>query len=427
MSAAKTRPPGRFALLGWAFLFIFVAAQSLVLFTVQVYMTALLWIGLFVPIFIGVTSVVRRFTNWHRRWAGKLLGAPIPEPYLVDAAPTRLARLRGRLKDPATWRDLLWLFVNGTLGLTIFCLVVTFFIGVLWYLAFPLVWGVSPKGVFKEQYGLFTIDTQFEAFYTVPIGILLAFVWWKLAPALMRAYARVTRSLLAPTERSLLKQRVTQLAESRAETVDTQAAELRRIERDLHDGAQARLVALGMSLGLADDVVDRDPAAAKELLAEARTATTLALSELRDLVRGIHPPILADRGLDGAVRALALASPLPSDVEIDIPGRLPAPVESAAYFVVAESITNVIKHAQATKLWIRLEYQPGRLSMLVGDDGHGGADAGGGTGLRGIERRLAAFDGTLVVNSPVGGPTVLVMELPCELSSPKISPSSETG
>jgi signal transduction histidine kinase len=243
----------------------------------------------------------------------------------------------------------------------------------------------------------------------------------------MHGYARVSRSLLAPTERALLRQRVDQLAESRAETVDTQAAELRRIERDLHDGAQARLVSLGMSLGLADDVLDRDPAAAKELLSEARAATSQALEELRDLVRGIHPPVLADRGVDGAIRALALACPLETDVDIEMSVRLPAPVESAAYFAVAESLTNVIKHAEATKAWIQLRYADGRLSMLVSDDGRGGADAGGGTGLRGIERRLAAFDGTLTVNSPLGGPTVLVMELPCESLSPKISPSSGTA
>jgi signal transduction histidine kinase len=199
--------------------------------------------------------------------------------------------------------------------------------------------------------------------------------------------------------------------------VDTQAAELRRIERDLHDGAQARLVALAMSLGMAEETVIRDPEAARELLAEARAASSQALSELRDLVRGIHPPVLADRGLDGAIHALVLANPMPTDVEIDIPGRLSAPVESAAYFAVAETLTNVAKHAGASKAWIRLGYQDGKLNVLIGDDGRGGADPAGGTGLRGIERRLAAFDGTLVVSSPIGGPTVVVMNLPCELIS----------
>jgi signal transduction histidine kinase len=176
-----------------------------------------------------------------------------------------------------------------------------------------------------------------------------------------------------------------------------------------------------MSLGMAEETVIRDPQAARELLAEARAASSLALSELRDLVRGIHPPVLADRGLDGAIHALVLANPLPTDVEIDIPGRLSAPVESAAYFAVAETLTNVVKHAGAAKAWIRLGYAEGNLNVLIGDDGRGGADPAGGTGLRGIERRLAAFDGTLVVSSPVGGPTVVVMNLPCELISTQSS------
>jgi signal transduction histidine kinase len=190
---------------------------------------------------------------------------------------------------------------------------------------------------------------------------------------------------------------------------------------------QARLVALGMSLGMADELVGEDPHAARELLAEARHRTGQALAELREVVRGIHPPVLADRGLEGAVRALALANPLPTEVEVDIPGRLPAPVESAAYFAVAETLGNVIKHSQATRSWVRLRYADGRLVMVVGDDGRGGADPGNGTGLLGIRRRLAAFDGTLVVTSPPGGPTIVTMELPCESSSPKTTPSSGTG
>ncbi|HEX3812359.1 MAG TPA: sensor domain-containing protein [Mycobacteriales bacterium] len=421
------RRPGRFALLGWAFLFIFFTVAAIVLFTVEVYSAALLWVGLFIPVFFGMTGLVRSFANWHRWWAGRMLGEEIRRPYLPRREGSWSTRLRDTIADPATWRDVLWLLVSATLGLTTFCVVVSFFAAGLLYLVYPLLWAVTPRGVFDDLWGFIHISSLGAAFITYPVAALSFGLWWRTTPALMRCYARVSRSLLAPTERSLLRQRVSQLAESRADTVDTQAAELRRIERDLHDGAQARLVSLGMSLGLADDIVDRDPAAAKELLAEARASTTQALAELRDLVRGIHPPVLADRGLDGAVRALCLACPLPTDVEIDLPGRLPAPVESAAYFAVAENITNVIKHAGASKAWVQLKYDAGTLSMLVSDDGHGGADTDGGTGLRGIERRLAAFDGTLVVTSPPGGPTVVVMELPCELLSAKTSPSSETA
>jgi signal transduction histidine kinase len=208
--------------------------------------------------------------------------------------------------------------------------------------------------------------------------------------------------------------------------VDAQAAELRRIERDLHDGAQARIVSLGMTIGLAEELIERDPAAARKLLAEARESSSAALVELRHLVRGIHPPVLAERGLDGAVRALALSLPIPITVDIDLPGRPDTPVESAAYFVVAEALANVSRHSAASTAWVRMRHADGVLFMTVGDDGIGRADPAAGTGLRGIERRLAAFDGTIALSSPPGGPTVVTMELPCALSSPKTSLSSGT-
>jgi len=262
------------------------------------------------------------------------------------------------------------------------------------------------------------------------IGIVesvLDLVFWWLPPGMaLRLHAAIGRSLLSVSEKSRLALRVEQLTESRAETVDTQAAELRRIERDLHDGAQARLVALGMSLAMAEQQLERDPAGARALLSEARTASSDALAELRDLVRGIHPPVLAERGLDGAVQALALAAPLPVEVQIALPDRLSAPLESAAYFAVAEALTNVVKHAAAKHAWIELRQEGERLTTSVRDDGVGGADPAGGTGLRGIARRLAAFDGTLTVESPAGGPTEVVMVLPCVSSSPKTLPSSGT-
>lgn len=190
---------------------------------------------------------------------------------------------------------------------------------------------------------------------------------------------------------------------------------MRRVERDLHDGAQARLVSLGMSLGLADELLDSDPIEARRLLREARTGAVAALADLRSLVRGIYPPVLADRGLDGAIQALVLAVPLPVEMNIDLPSaRLPPPVESAAYFAVAEALANVVKHSDATHAWIEMGLEDGNLIALVGDDGNGGADANCGTGLLGIERRLVAFDGTLQISSPMGGPTIISMAVPCE-------------
>jgi len=221
--------------------------------------------------------------------------------------------------------------------------------------------------------------------------------------------------LFSNDREKVLERRVDVLTRTRRGALDVQEAEMRRVERDLHDGAQARLVSLGMSLGLADELLDSDPIEARRLLREARTGAVAALADLRSLVRGIYPPVLADRGLDGAIQALVLAVPLPVEMNIDLPSaRLPPPVESAAYFAVAEALANVVKHSDATHAWIEMGLEDGNLIALVGDDGNGGADANCGTGLLGIERRLVAFDGTLQISSPMGGPTIISMAVPCE-------------
>jgi signal transduction histidine kinase len=238
-------------------------------------------------------------------------------------------------------------------------------------------------------------------------------------PPLLRAYGLLARSMLGPAGQAELALRVAHLAQTRADTIDTGAAEMRRIERDLHDGAQARLVAMGMSLDAADQMLESEPAAARALLAEARESSAKALAELRALVRGIHPPVLADRGLAEAVRALALDLPLRVHFASELPGRPPAPIESAAYFAISELLANVSKHAQTRQAWVDLRHAGGMLRIGVSDDGAGGADQRRGTGLAGIERRLAAFDGVLALSSPPGGPTVVNMEIPCVLSSPK--------
>jgi signal transduction histidine kinase len=229
---------------------------------------------------------------------------------------------------------------------------------------------------------------------------------------------------------------VEQLTQTRADAVDSAAAELRRVERDLHDGAQARLVALGMNLRAVERLIPTSPQAAIALVAEARETSSKALTELRDLVRGIYPPVLADRGLADAVRALALDTPIRTETDIDLPGRLDAPVESACYFAVAEALANAVKHSSARLVQIRIRHSPaprssrpraavipaaGVLRIEVTDDGTGGADPARGTGLQGVERRLGTFDGILAVNSPPGGPTMIIMEVPCAPSSPRTS------
>ena len=241
------------------------------------------------------------------------------------------------------------------------------------------------------------------------------------APWLLRGYGVLARSMLAPAGQAELALRVRQLSQTRTEALDTGAAEIRRIERDLHDGAQARLVAMGMTLDAAGQIIDTNPVAARALLVEARDASVKALAELRDLVRGIHPPVLADRGLADAIRALALDSPMRIHLASDADGRPPAPVESAAYFAVSELLANVSKHAEARQTWIDIRHTDGMLRIGVTDNGHGGADPARGSGLRGIERRLAPFDGVLAVSSPPGGPTAITMEIPCASSSPKTS------
>jgi signal transduction histidine kinase len=269
-------------------------------------------------------------------------------------------------------------------------------------------------------YGLFWPTANLgEAWLALPQGLVILAGALALAPLLRTTVFRFGRLFLAPTAAAQLRLRVAHLTVTRADAVDAQAAELRRIERDLHDGAQARLVSVGMTIGLAERLVRRDPAAALKLLAEARASSTSALVELRHLVRGIHPPVLAERGLDGAVRALAISLPVPTAVTSHLPGRLDAPVESAVYFAVAEALANMGRHSRAGAAWVTIRHADGFLAAEVGDDGVGGADATRGTGLHGISRRLDAFDGTMAISSPPGGPTVVTMELPCVLSSPK--------
>jgi signal transduction histidine kinase len=237
-------------------------------------------------------------------------------------------------------------------------------------------------------------------------------VWIMLAGVLATGAHAAALRLSGGPDTAALTERISTLESSRAGAVDVQEAELRRIERDLHDGAQARLVALGMSLGMAEQKLATDTDAARELLADARADAGEALRELRDLARGIHPPVLADRGLDAAVRALAAASPLSVSVSTTLPERPKAPVESAAYFVVAEGLANAGKHSGARKVDVSIARNGDLLSVEISDDGSGGADPAGG-GLSGLRRRVEALDGRLLVISPPGGPTTIRAELPC--------------
>jgi signal transduction histidine kinase len=409
----------RFALLGQSLILVFASFLGLALCCLWITAVLIVGAGIGIPVTLVLTVLVRWLADRHREWAMNRLGEPIARPYRPTPAGNWWVQLWVILRDPASWRDWLWLGSNTVISGLTAGLSSLLFLGGVFYLIYPFLFWVTPPTVFRTPFGpQFVLHSVQESLVVVPLGPVCLTVWYVSAVGLANLNARAMRSLLVATEQVQLRARVQQLASSRAETVDTQASELRRIERDLHDGAQARLASLGMSLGLAEQLLADDPQAARRLLVEARESTSSALVELRDLVRGIHPPVLADRGLDGALQALALVNPVPTSVVINLPGRLPAPVESAAYFAVAEALTNAIKHAEAHRIQITLEFveETGLLSILVSDDGRGGASIDAGTGLRGVARRLAAFDGTLVVDSPVGGPTEVRMTLPCELS-----------
>ncbi|MFJ1550834.1 sensor histidine kinase [Streptomyces sp. NPDC088246] len=393
---------------------------SLVLFTAMAVTLASLVVGVGFLVLPVVMIAVRGLANFHRRTAEEWSGVPIETPYRptdsndpYDTAGS-VTHCRQLLSDPATWRDFLWTLLDTPVGLVLGLLPASFVAyGLNGMFVTPLLWeSMGPHWGFGA---IWFITDQTEANLAIPQGMLFVVLGLLISPSLARLHIRFNRLLLSPTRNARLTLRVERLTETRSETVESQAAELRRIERDLHDGAQARLVSLGMSLGLADTLLESNPAMVRKLLADAVESSSQALTELRDLVRGIHPPVLAERGLDGAVRALAVSLAVPVEVQIDLPSRPQLPVESAVYFVIAEALTNITKHSGAGRASVRLWYAGGKLRAQVGDDGRGGADAEGGSGLRGLQRRLAAFDGELGISSPTGGPTLVTMELPCAL------------
>ncbi|MFJ1546376.1 sensor histidine kinase [Streptomyces sp. NPDC088246] len=399
------------------------------LFALMVFSSASLGLGVGVLLLPVVVAAVRKLANRSRRLARDWSGVTIAQPY--RELPEPRPGLAGRwghclrlLQDPATLRDTLWTIVDPVIGTVLALLPAALLVYGLEGLVLPFLWDPLVSAGYHDHYaGLIDVSGERGVRTWLMPLFGLGFIWLGLrtGPLLLTAHARFTRKLLGPRIDDELSARVGHLTRTRGAVVDSQAAELRRIERDLHDGAQARLVAMGMNLDAVGQLLDTNPEAARALLLETRESSSKALGELRDLVRGIHPPVLSDRGLGDAVRALALDSPLPVDVAVDLPGRLDAPVETAAYFAVSELLTNAAKHARADHVWIDIRHEREALRISVGDDGCGGATVSAGTGLGGIESRIAAFDGVLSVNSPQGGPTMTTMEIPCALFSPKTS------
>jgi signal transduction histidine kinase len=368
---------------------------------VAVLMFAVVIIGL--PALPEASKRLRRFADFERRRSAARLGVPFrPAQYLPLDGGELSERVRRVLTDPATWRDALWLPVQTLIGNGLAYLTL-----ILW-----------PIGLLVDGAALTVVhalDRRTADEYGTPLPERQGWVLrWH--PVLADLAASWSRSLLTSSHSAELGDRIAQLTESRAGAVEAHGAELRRIERDLHDGAQARIVALSMRIGLAKQLLDRDPAVARLRLDEAQDGAEAALAELRHVVRGIHPPVLTDRGLAGAVRALAadVAVPVTADLDgVEDGRRLPAAIEAAAYFVVAEALTNISKHSGATAATVRIGRGPGTLRVVIGDDGHGGADERAGSGLVGIRRRVAALDGTTRISSPAGGPTDIEVELPC--------------
>ena len=361
------------------------------------------------PVALAVFATFRWNARLERIRTAWTLGRPVAEAYRPRTGGL-LRRLRTAAGDPQTWKDLVWLAFVGTFGFAAAVSAVTAWsvaVGVVvlpaWY------WSLPHNGV---DFGLFRADTLGEAFAVAPLGLLALPVLALLERWKTEGMVRLGAALLSPSREAALTQRVTHLAVTRAGAVDAAAAELQRIERDLHDGAQARLVALAMGLGMAEERFARDPDSARELVGEAREEAKRALAELRDLARGIRPSMLAERGLGPALTALAARSPVPAGVELDVPDGLPAPVENAAWFVVSEALANAGKHSGARRALVRVARGDGRLVVEVSDDGRGGADAAG-HGLDGLRKRVEALDGRLAVTSPAGGPTTIRAELPC--------------
>ncbi|WP_433435949.1 sensor histidine kinase [Nonomuraea sp. CA-141351] len=324
--------------------------------------------------------MVRRLAELNRRLMREWADVGIEPPYLPAPPPPvpqadgmyradrtlyktpRIPAWNNRWKwlagDPATWRDMVWLVLDPVVKVAL-----------------------APMFVLLPERGL-------------------------------RVYALWSELLLGATAASRLASQVSHLRRTRNLAADSQAAEMRRIERDLHDGTQARLVAIGMTLGAVEQLLDDNPSAAKALLSKARDASSETLTELRRVIRGIHPPVLAERGLADAVRALAMDSPLQVTVDVDLPHRPEPPVEAAVYFAVSELLSNAARHGDAHSAAVDVSSNGPNLRVTVTDDGMGGADPAKGSGLSGIERRLAAFDGVLALNSPPGGPTTVTMDLP---------------
>ncbi|MBE8520670.1 sensor domain-containing protein [Amycolatopsis sp. H6(2020)] len=393
-----------------------VAVTELVMFVVVVTAGSLIGVGVGLFMLPPAVLLMRSLTDRVRASAGAWSDVRIASPYLPEpAGSTALRRCHHLLGDRANWRDALWLLVDSSLGILLTLTPLLLILHGIRGLTMPFLVGSEAAEWLGSWYIVIPVDDQPTAWFAAILGLAhFPLALWS-APHLLKLHARLAATLLSPTEVTRLTNRVQHLSESRDDAVGSQATELRRIERDLHDGAQTHLVAMGMTLDAAMRVLDSHPEAARSLMDEAKNSSAKALQQLRDLVRGIQPPVLVDRGITDAIRTLAIENPLRIETTIDLPGRPSLAVETAAYFSVSELLNNAMKHSGAQSGAINVHYEFGRMVINVSDNGCGGANTEGGTGLRGIEKRLAPLDGFITILSPLGGPTMVTIEIPCGL------------
>ncbi|MEU7070904.1 sensor domain-containing protein [Streptomyces narbonensis] len=370
-----------------------------------------------VPILAGALAMCRGFGTVERARAKALLDLDVKAPDPVRGKTGGpFSWMGAMLKNGASWRHLLyavlhmpWAIFGFTVTVTLWAWGWGLFTYPLWQWIFPAYVGQDGIQLYGDGTHNFYLDSPFETGVTSAIGLLFVLV----GPWVLRGVVTVDRLLVAGLlGPSRLASRVTELESDRGVVVDTAAADLRRIERDLHDGPQARLASLAMDLGLAKEKLAEDPKAAAVMVDEAHGEVKVALQELRDLARGIHPAVLTDRGLDAALSSVASRCAVPVSVDVDLPARPVAAIEGIAYFTVSELLQNVSKHARARRAWVDVWRTGDRLMLQVRDDGVGGAETAAGRSLAKLSDRVGAVDGVLAVDSPAGGPTTVTVELP---------------
>jgi signal transduction histidine kinase len=365
-----------------------------------------------IPLVWGTFFITALLGRMERSRAAALLDVNVGSPHAPFVAGSWWSRLRQRVTSASRWREIAYLSLALPVQATLSIVVLALWAVSLSLISLPFYVNHLPDR--SADIGLFRIHSGAGAVTGLIVGLVCLALLVPRATMVLAALDRgVVRRLLGPGKRSELARRVDELEISRGAAVSSAEAERHRIERDLHDGAQQRLVALAMDLGRARERFDSDPEHARQLVGAAHEEAKAALAELRNLARGIHPAVLTDRGLDAALSAIVTRSPVPVTLSVNVPTRPPAAVESAAYFVVAEALTNVAKHAQATSVNVAIVLQNNRLFVEVRDNGVGGADVSRGSGLAGLSDRVGALGGWVRVLSPSNGPTSVIVELPC--------------